>query len=100
MCVGGGGMGTLKLQVFFCMSRLFLHRVRNLYYMFKAVLGQCRIYRSLDISAHNNIGPCQFRPITKSAYTISAHRYNNVQLVCLSIIGIIRSAYLLLSTQT
>ena len=33
---------------------------------------------SLDISAHNNFGPCQFRPITKSAYTISAHMYNNV----------------------
>ena len=33
---------------------------------------------SLDISAHINFGPCQFRPITKSAYTISAHRYNNV----------------------
>ena len=49
---------------------------------------------SLDISAHNNFGPCQFRPITKSAYTISAHKCNNVSLVCLSIIGIIRSAYL------
>ena len=33
---------------------------------------------SLDISVHNNFGPCQFRPITKSAFTISAHRYNNV----------------------
>ena len=33
---------------------------------------------SLDISAHNNFGSCQFRPITKSAYTISAHRYNKV----------------------
>ena len=33
---------------------------------------------SLDISAHSNFGPCQFRPITKSAYTISAHRYNKV----------------------
>ena len=49
---------------------------------------------SLDISAHNNFGPCQFRPITKSAYTISAHGYNKVQLVCLSIIGIIMLAYL------
>ena len=50
--------------------------------------------RSLDISAHNNFGPCQFRPITKSAYTISAHGCNQVQLVCLSIIGIIMVAYL------
>ena len=38
----------------------------------------CCPSRSMDISAHNNFGPCQFRPITKSAYTISAHRYNNV----------------------
>ena len=32
--------------------------------------------RSLDISAHNNFGPCQFRPITKSAYTISMFESN------------------------
>ena len=38
-------------------------------------LGQMsRCSRSLDISAHNNFGPCQFRPISKSAYTISAHK--------------------------
>ena len=47
---------------------------------------------SLDTSAHSNFGPCQFRLINKSAYTISAHRYNKVfvynwhNYVCLPLI--------------
>ena len=39
--------------------------------------------RSLDISAHNNFGSCLFRPTGIIMYNW-----------CLSIIGIIRSAYL------
>ena len=31
-------------------TSLFLHRVRNLYQMFKTVLGQCRIYAHIKCS--------------------------------------------------
>ena len=69
------------------------HGQTNMQYQVRGC-GHGKVRRSLDISAHNNFGPCQFRPITKSALTISAHKCNNVSLVCLSIIDIIRSAYL------